>query len=77
MKTLDRVILGVMTAGIWTAIAMFYLHPTDAIALSIDASDIDGLEYFIENIIEDCTVGGEVYLYSERYGEIESGQISC
>jgi len=50
---------------------------SDALALSIDASDIDGLTYYIEDTVEDCSVSGEVYLYSEQYGEIEGGSISC
>jgi len=49
----------------------------DAWALSIDADDIDGLTYYIEYTVENCTVRGEVYLYSEQYGEIEGGSISC
>ena len=77
MRTLDRVILGFMAMGVWTAIIMIYLHPIKASALSINADEIDGLESFISTVIENCSVGGEVYLYDEQYGEIESGHISC
>jgi len=79
MKTIDRIILGFIAVGLWTSIFMFNAHPRDAYALSIDASDIDGLDYYIEGIVEDCTVSGSVYIYDRDggYGDIESTSISC
>jgi len=77
MKTIDRIILSFIAVGIWTSIFMFNTHSEDAYALSIDASDIDGLEYYIEDIVEDCTVSGQVYVYDGEYGDIQSASISC
>ncbi len=51
--------------------------PAKALALSIDADDIDGLESFIENVVEDCSVQGEAYIYSREYAELEGVSISC
>ena len=56
---------------------MFNTHSRDAYALSIDASDIDGLRRYIERVVDGCSVSVEVYMYSEQYGSIESGSISC
>ena len=79
MKTIDRIILGSIAVGLWTSIFMFNTHPRDAYALSIDASDIDGLRYFITNVVENCKVRGEVYIYDRDggYGEIEYARIRC
>ena len=33
--------------------------------------------YEVENIIEDCSVRGDVWLYSDDWGEIDGGRISC
>jgi len=56
MKTIDRIILGSIAVGLWTSIFMFNTHPRDAYALSIDASDIDGLTYYIEDVVEDISI---------------------
>ena len=34
-------------------------------------------KYSIRTIIEDCSVKGDVYIYSENYGELDSGRIYC
>jgi len=31
----------------------------------------------VEDIIEDCTVSGDVYIYDMPYGSMDSGSISC
>jgi len=56
MKTIDRIILGFIAVGLWTSIFMFNTHPRDAYAISIDASDIDGLTYYIEDVVEDISI---------------------
>ena len=58
MRLLDRIIFGSLTLGIWVWIIISVLSPDSLHALSIDASDVDGLKSFIERVIEDCTVDG-------------------
>ena len=80
MNTLDRILLAALVTGVWASIGVILLKQP-AYALSIDASDIDGLEYFIVNVVEICRVRGDVYVYgvagSEGYGEIDSARIRC
>ncbi len=76
MERIDRVIFGVLAAGLWVFAAAHMLKPETA-----DAQ----LEYSVKRdvirIIEGCsvsgkvsgTVRGEVYMYSSSYGEIEGG----
>jgi hypothetical protein len=77
MKTIDRAIMATLAAGIWTAILTFYLQSNSVHALSISADDIDDLEYAVENIVENCSVSGQVYMHSAEYGDIESATIDC
>jgi hypothetical protein len=58
MTLLDRIIAGSLALGIWIWILMSVLSPVSLHALSIDASDVDGLRKFIEKVVEDCTVDG-------------------
>lgn len=58
MSLIDRVILSVVGLGIWTWICMSIFSSGPLYALSIDASDVDGLTSFIENVVESCTVDG-------------------
>jgi hypothetical protein len=58
MTLLDRIIAGSLALGIWIWILMSVLSPASLHALSIDASDVDGLRKFIEKVVEDCTVDG-------------------
>lgn len=62
------------------------MHPKDVLALSIDASEIDGLRYYVRNIVDDCSVNGtgygnlsstSVYIYDldSGYGDLEDGSI--
>lgn len=80
MKTADRMLLAALVAGVWALVVLNILNQP-AYALSIAASDIDGLEYYVNDIVEDCSVRGEVYVYeisgSEGYGELESARINC
>ena len=77
MKTIDRIILGFIAVGLWTSIFMFNTHSKDAYALSIDASDIYGLDSYVVNIVENCDVSGYVYVYGGEYGNIQGAYIGC
>lgn len=77
MKFIDRLIIGVLAAGIWVLVAIQVTSGEPAYALSIDVDDIDGLRYFIEDVVEDCEVEGEAYIYSREYAELEGVSISC
>ena len=87
MERIDRVIFGVLAAGLWVFAAAHMLKPETA-----DAR----LEYSVKRdvirIIEGCsvtgtvsstvsggvsgTVSGQVYMYSLPYGEIEGGSFN-
>ena len=58
MSLLDRIIFGSLALGIWVWIIISVLSPDSLHALSIDASEVDGLRRFIKKVIEDCTVDG-------------------
>ena len=77
MKTIDRLILGALAVGVWTLVAIQVTSNTTAYAASIDASEVDGLRRYVVRIVEDCSVNGDVYLYSEDYGELDGVYISC
>ena len=77
MKTFDRLIIGALVTGVWVLVAIQVTSSVPAFALSIDADDIDGLESFIEDVVEDCSVQGEAYIYSREYAELEGVSISC
>ena len=72
MKIIDRILLGVLAAGVWAAVAAYTLKPqtADAYAHSLDSSDV-------RRIVEDCSVDGQVYIYGMPYGQIINGSISC
>ena len=67
MRTIDRLIIGMLAAGIWVLIAIQITSHTPAYALNIDASDIDGLRGYIESTVEDCYV----------YGDADDGDINA
>jgi hypothetical protein len=77
MKTIDRFILVILAVGVWVIIILQLVTPIKTMAIDIDASDISGLEYFIEDVVEDCQVYGEVSIHDEYSGEIDGGYISC
>ena len=58
MKTLDRIILGILGVGIWALTLTFYTHPRDAFAASVNASEVDGLKSLVQSVVEDCSVDG-------------------
>ncbi len=69
MTRLDRIILAVIAAGLWALFLQNTGGPTQA--------EDQRSKRSIEVIIEDCRVTGQVYLYSDQYGEIERGKIRC
>ena len=86
MKTLDRIILSLLAVGIWVLSFTFYTHPRDAFALSIDASDVDGLRKYVRCIVENCSVDGtgygdvsstSVYIYDldSGYGNLQDDSV--
>jgi hypothetical protein len=86
MKTLDRVILGSLSVGIWVLSVTFYTHPKDAFAMSVDASDVDGLRHYIRRIVNGCSVDGtgygslsstSIYMYDVEggYGDVQDGSV--
>lgn len=77
MKTIDRLIIGALATGVWVLVAIQVTSSAPAFALDIDADDIDGLVSFIEDVVEDCSVQGEAYIYSRDYAELEGVSISC
>ena len=77
MKTIDRIILSILGIGLWTIVILQLVMPINTRAIDIDADDIGDLKYFIENVVEDCRVRGEVYMHSVEYGEIVIGKIVC
>ena len=77
MKTIDRLIFGTLAVGVWALIAIQVTTHTPAYAVNIDAWEVDGLEDFIEDVVEDCSVEGEAYIYSEDYAELDGVSISC
>ena len=81
MKMIDRLILGALAVGIWVLVAIQVTSNTRAyassIAASIDAYEVDGLRSYVARVVEDCSVSGEVHMYSEDYGSLESVTISC
>ena len=80
MTKADRILVALLVLGIWVLIAVLSLAPsTTSAAVTIEASEVDGLEDFVEDVIEDCTVSGEVYIYDSEsgYGELDSVTIDC
>jgi hypothetical protein len=59
MSLVDRVILSIVGLGIWAWLLISILSSGSLYALSIDASDVDGLRSFVVNVVENCTVDGD------------------
>lgn len=70
MKSTDRVVVTLLALGIWALVFVLIFRPDFAGAQR-------NLRPFIESVVEDCRVTGEVYIYGMPYGEIESGRIHC
>ena len=49
MNTIDRLMIGSLTVGVWVLVAIQVTSSEPAYALSIYADDIDGLRYFVED----------------------------
>lgn len=80
MTRIDRILVGLLIAGIWALVLTADFHTPAAHAASIDVSEVDGLEELIEQVVESCTVSGDVYIYDDSeggYGEIGLGSIDC
>ena len=79
MTRTDRIIIGLLLVGIWALTLVTVFDAKPAYAIYIDASEIDGLEDFIQEVVEACDVTGEVYIYDPEsgYGELESVSIDC
>jgi len=71
MTRLDRVLLAFLGIGVWVLIAV----TLGSTKVQGDTQELT--EYDVRRIVENCTVTGEVYLYSEDYGEIDGASISC
>jgi hypothetical protein len=80
MSRTERILLALLVIGVWAlvAVACWNAEPVQATS-SLSAYDVDGLEEFVEDIVEDCVVSGEVQIYdpASGYGELESVQIDC
>ena len=70
MKTIDRVILGTLAAGIWAVALSHVLLPYEANALQ--SYEIDDFKRAVIRIVENC----DVYVYDIDGGE-GYGEISC
>jgi hypothetical protein len=79
MTRTDRVLLSLLVVALWALVLVVGGDAKPAYGIYIDASDVDGLEDFIEDVVEDCDVSGEVYVYDPEggYGELESVTIDC
>ena len=75
MKTFDRIILSFIAVGIWTSIFMFNTHSWDAYAISVD--EVDDLEFYIQTVVESCTVSGSVEVEEHEYGNFSDAVIGC
>jgi len=75
MKTFDRIILGFIAVGIWTSIVMFNTHSLDANAIAVD--EVDDLEFYIQSVVEECTVSGSVEIEEQEYGSFSDASIGC
>jgi len=83
MKLIDRILMCVLALGIWAWVflSFFSASPLLALNVDVDADDVDGLTSYVEKVVEDCRVSGEVYVYDvsggEGYGEISLARIHC
>lgn len=79
MTRTDRVLIGLLVLGVWILVLAADVHPPRAFAAVIDTSEVDGLEDLIEDVVENCNVSGEVYIWDPEggYGELESVNIDC
>ncbi len=81
MKLIDRILVCVLALGIWVWVFLSFFSASPLFALYVSADDVDGLTSYVEDVVEDCQVSGQVYVYDvsggEGYGNISSAQISC
>ena len=83
MKLIDKMLVCVLALGIWAWVflSFFSASPLFALSIDIDAEDVDGLRSYVQNVVQDCQVNGQVYVHSvfgsDGYGTISSAQISC
>ncbi len=83
MKLIDRILVCVLALGIWAWVflSFFSASPLFALSIDIDAEDVDGLRSYVQNVVQDCRVSGDVYVYdvsgSDGYGTISSARIRC
>ncbi|MFB3100871.1 MAG: hypothetical protein ACE1ZM_05445 [Gammaproteobacteria bacterium] len=77
MKSFDRIILSFIAVGIWTSIIMFNTHSRDAFAQTISVDQIDDLEFYIQSVVEGCTVSGSVEVEEHEYGNFSDAVIGC
>ena len=54
MKPIDRLILTVLAAGVWVVVGLAVFR-----ILANEADDIEGLQTYVQNVIEDCKVEGQ------------------
>jgi hypothetical protein len=81
MRLTDGILIAVLAGCIMAWVAVTFFSTSPIYALSVDAGDVDGLRSYIENVLKDCQVNGEVYVYdlidSEGFGSISSARIRC
>ncbi len=77
MKTIDRLIFGTLAVGVWALIAIQVTTHTPAYAARIDASDVNGLRGFVERVVRNCSVKGQVYMSDKENGRLQNASISC
>ena len=71
MRLGDRVLMVVCGIGVWGLLAVT-LGSSSAQAETQELSRRD-----VERIVEGCGVTGQVYMYSEDYGQIQNARINC
>ncbi len=75
MKAFDRIIFSFIAVGIWTSIFMFNTHSMDANAIAVE--EVDDLKYYIQTVVEECTVSGSVEVEEHEYGSFSDASIGC
>lgn len=77
MKRVDRIVLVLLAAGVWVLGLGLILHSHSATA--DPPRPVWDIENIVEDVVEDCDVRGEVYIYDREsgYGEIDSARIDC
>ena len=69
---MKNILLGIIAINLTFISANLYLKSVEPVQAEEQRS-----VYEIEDIIEDCRPYGDVYMYSEKYGEIDGGRIRC